>query len=55
MKTKKDLKTVRKNLMSELKLLRKGKITNQRALSTVKLANQIHINIRLKTSVQDEI
>lgn len=49
MSIKKELKEIRDVLKEELELLRKGKITNNRAITTSKVINQLHINIRLRS------
>ena len=54
MTIKKDLKIIRKTMMDELKLLRKGKITNQRARETSRIANTVISAIRTTTRKHDE-
>ena len=54
MAIKKDLKEVRKVALSEVELLRKGRITNQRARETSRLLNVVVSAIRTTTVVKDE-
>ena len=54
MTIKKDLKIIRSTMLEELKLLRKGKITNQRARETSRLANTVISAIRATTKQTDD-
>ena len=54
MKIKKDLKIIRVTIMEEIKLLRKGKITNQRAREVSRLANTVISAIRVTARVDYE-
>jgi len=46
---KKDLKVIRATMLDELRLLRKGKVTNQRAREVSRLANTAISAIRVTT------
>ncbi len=54
MTIKKDLKVIRKTVMAELKLLRAGKINNQRAREVSRLLNTAISAIRATTRINDE-